>query len=174
MVIWNLKFWLWRTEVVIEQPLNCFFLVGIICTLYMFIIYLVMSMQNLHSVILATSQLSISEHCAKKCISISARVQKMHINDITMKMYVTTNNSIDKYFRILSSFTTASLAWKYMINRIIHAKIHITWYISPRAPYLSSGPSVIRLICHAIWILACIILCIHCFIAIDNTDFFFL
>ena len=38
----------------------------------------------------------------KNCISISVRVQKMHINDVTMKMYVTTN----KYFRILSSFVT--------------------------------------------------------------------
>jgi hypothetical protein len=47
----------------------------------------------------------ISTPC-KKCISISARVQKMHISDVTMKKYVTTN----KYFRILSSFTTAILA----------------------------------------------------------------
>ena len=51
----------------------------------------------------------ISTPC-KKCISISARVQKMHINDVTMKKYVTTNKSTVKYFRILSFFTTAILA----------------------------------------------------------------
>jgi hypothetical protein len=62
-------------------------------------IYLVEIMQNLHGVILATSQLPIS-----------ARVQKMHINDITMKKYVKTNKSIVKYFKILSSSTTAILS----------------------------------------------------------------
>ena len=67
----------------------------------LFIIYLEVIMQNLHSVILVTSQLPISARRAKKkCISISACVQTMHINDVTMKMYVTTKN----YFRILSSF----------------------------------------------------------------------
>ena len=52
---------------------------------------------------------NISTPC-KKCISISARVQKMHINDVTMKKYVTTNKSTVKYFRILSYFTTTILA----------------------------------------------------------------
>jgi hypothetical protein len=46
----------------------------------------------------------------KKCLSVSGRVQKMHINDVAMKKYVTTNKSIVKYFRILSSFTSAILA----------------------------------------------------------------
>ena len=51
----------------------------------------------------------ISTPC-KKCISISARVQKMHINDVTMKKYVTTNKFVVKYFRIWSSFITAIVA----------------------------------------------------------------
>jgi hypothetical protein len=67
-----------------------------------FITYLLdlVIMQNVHGVILATSQLPIS-----------ARVQNMHINDVTMKKYVTTNKFTVKYFRILSSFITAILAW---------------------------------------------------------------
>ena len=52
----------------------------------------------------------ISMPC-KKSISISAHKQKIHINDVTMKKYVTTNKYVVKYFRILSSFTTAILAW---------------------------------------------------------------
>jgi hypothetical protein len=51
----------------------------------------------------------ISTPC-KKCISISAHLQKMHISDVTLKKYVTANKSVDKYLRILSSFTTAILA----------------------------------------------------------------
>jgi hypothetical protein len=35
----------------------------------------------------------ISTPC-KKCLSISARVQKMHINDVTMKKYVTIDNQV--------------------------------------------------------------------------------
>ena len=52
-----------------------------------------------------------------------------------------------------------------MINRIIHAKIHIAWHISPRAPISALGAfgpradmGPLGLICHAIWILPCIIL----------------
>jgi hypothetical protein len=41
----------------------------------------------------------ISTPC-KKCISISPRVQKMHISDVTMEKYVTTNKSVVKYLRI--------------------------------------------------------------------------
>jgi hypothetical protein len=51
----------------------------------------------------------ISTVC-KTCISISARVQKMHINDLAIKTNVTKNKSTVNYFRILSSFTTANLA----------------------------------------------------------------
>jgi hypothetical protein len=69
-----------------------------------FIIYLLVIMQNLDGGIWAMSQLPISVRCAKnayqyqhacrKCISISACMQEMHINDVTMKKYVTTNKSI--------------------------------------------------------------------------------
>jgi hypothetical protein len=52
----------------------------------------------------------ISMPC-KKCISISMRVQKMHINDVTKKKSVTTNKSVVKYFRILSLFIITILAW---------------------------------------------------------------
>jgi hypothetical protein len=94
-------------------------------------------MQNLHGVILTISAHRAKnayqyQHASKKCISMT---------------YVTTNKSIVKYFRILSSFTgiTAILALKYMINRIIHGKIHIAWHI-PRAPYQPSWPSALELI----------------------------
>jgi hypothetical protein len=42
-------------------------------------------MQNLQGVILATSQLHFSARRAKMHISISARVQQMHVNNVTMK-----------------------------------------------------------------------------------------
>jgi hypothetical protein len=44
----------------------------------------------------------ISTPC-EKCKSISARVQKMHINDATMKKYVTTNKSVVK-LNVLQNF----------------------------------------------------------------------
>jgi hypothetical protein len=66
-----------------------------------------------------TSQSPISECHAKNAYQFISTHAKMHINIVTMKKYVTTNKSIVKYFRVLSSFTTAILAWYYMI----HAKI---------------------------------------------------
>jgi hypothetical protein len=51
----------------------------------------------------------ISTPC-KKCISISARLLKMHINDITLKKYVTTSKSEVKYYSISFLSTTAILA----------------------------------------------------------------
>jgi hypothetical protein len=41
----------------------------------------------------------------KKCISIhvSARVQKLYMNDVTMKKHVMTNKTIVKYFRIFAN-----------------------------------------------------------------------
>jgi hypothetical protein len=46
----------------------------------------------------------------KQCISISAHVQKMHINDVAMKRNVTRNKSLVKYFKIMSLLTTVILA----------------------------------------------------------------
>jgi hypothetical protein len=65
---------------------------------------------SLHDMGNITSTNYMNMSC-KKYISISACGQKMHINDVTMKKNVMTNKSIVKYFRILSSFTTAILAW---------------------------------------------------------------
>jgi hypothetical protein len=57
-----------------------------------FIIYVVVIMQNLHDVILATSQLLISARSAKH-INISTRAK-----DVILKKHVTTNKSTVKYF----------------------------------------------------------------------------
>jgi hypothetical protein len=73
----------------------------------------------------------ISANCATNVFQHQHIMQKMHINDVKMKLYLMTNRCAVKYLNILSWFTI--LAWQYMINRIIHAKIHITWHISPRA-----------------------------------------
>ena len=68
----------------------------------------------------------------------------------------------------------------YMINRILYAKIHITWHIDP---WTDMRP--LWQICHVIWILACNILyhispivqinwvecCLMCFIAIVKPFF---
>jgi hypothetical protein len=59
-----------------------------------YIYHILCNVQNLHGVILARSQLPISARRAKNAYQYQHTLQKMHINDVTMKKYVTINKSI--------------------------------------------------------------------------------
>jgi hypothetical protein len=65
----------------------------------------------------------------KKSISISARVQKMHINDVTMKKYVTKIKSVVKYFIYYGNFSW--IVYDYMLKSISQG-------ISALGPHISS------------------------------------
>jgi hypothetical protein len=95
------------------------------------------------------------QHACGKCISMTSQWKSM-----SQKTSQSSNILQSFVFTYYGKFCLIV----YMINRIMHAKIHIAWYYQPSSPISALGAFgswtdvwPLRLICYAIWILACII-----------------